>query len=90
MEDFQMPVNLSVKNAPDQVVKRLKARAARHHRSLQGELMAILEAAAYDEPRPLTPRAVLAQVRAAGIATPSSSARIIRASRDGRAARRRR
>jgi plasmid stability protein len=90
MEDFQMPVNLSVKNAPDQVVKRLKARAARHHRSLQGELMAILEAAAYGEPRPLTPREVLAHVRAAGIATPSTSARIIRASRDGRAARRRR
>ena len=83
-----MPVNLSVKNAPEKMVRRLKERAARHHRSLQGELMAILEAAAYEEPRPLTPRDVLAQVRAAGIATPSSSAGIIRASRDRRAARR--
>jgi len=66
-----MPLNLSVKNAPDEIVKRLKERAARHHRSLQGELMAILEAAAYEEPRPLTPQEVLALVRAAGTSTPS-------------------
>lgn len=83
-----MPLSLSVKNAPDEVVKKLKERAARHHRSLQGELMAILEAAAYEEPRPLTPRDVLAQVRAAGISTPASSVRIIRAGRERRLARR--
>jgi hypothetical protein len=41
-----MPVNLSIKNAPDQLVQRLRERAERHHRSLQGELMAIIEAAA--------------------------------------------
>jgi plasmid stability protein len=40
-----MPVSLSIKNAPDEMVKRLKERAQRHHRSLQGELMAILEEA---------------------------------------------
>ena len=40
-----MPVNLSIKNAPDHVVQRLRERAERHHRSLQGELMAIIEAA---------------------------------------------
>jgi hypothetical protein len=51
--------------------------------------MAILEAAAYDEPPSLTPRDVLAQVRAAGLSTPSTSVRIIRASRAGRLARRR-
>ncbi len=85
-----MPVSLSVKNAPEEIVKRLKERAARHHRSLQGELMAILESAAYEEPRPLTPRDILAQVRTAGISTPASAARIIRAARDGRRVRRRR
>jgi hypothetical protein len=90
LEDIQMPLNLSVKNAPDEVVKRLKERAARHHRSLQGELMAILEAAAYQESRPLTPRDVLAQMRAAGGSTPASSARLIRAGREGRLAPRRR
>ena len=40
-----MPVNLSIKNAPDHVVRQLRERAARHHRSLQGELLAIIEAA---------------------------------------------
>ena len=38
-----VPVNLSIKNAPDDVVQRLRERAARNHRSLQGELMAIME-----------------------------------------------
>lgn len=85
-----MPLSLSVKNVPDEVVRRLKDRAARHHRSLQGELMAILEAAAYEEPGVLTPREALAQVRAAGIATPSSAVRIIRADRERRPGRRRR
>lgn len=40
-----MPVNLSIKNVPDEVVAELRARAKRHHRSLQGELLAILEEA---------------------------------------------
>ena len=42
-----MPVNLSIKNAPDDVVQRLRERAARNHRSLQGELMAIIEEAVH-------------------------------------------
>ena len=41
-----MPVNLSIKNVPDALAARLRERAARNHRSLQGELMAILEGAA--------------------------------------------
>jgi plasmid stability protein len=36
-----MPVNLSIKNAPDEVVRRLRQRAERHHRSLQGELVTL-------------------------------------------------
>ena len=41
-----MSVNLSIKNASDEVVAALKLRAQQNHRSLQGELMAIIEAAA--------------------------------------------
>jgi plasmid stability protein len=41
-----MSVNLSIKNASDEVVAALKLRAQKNHRSLQGELMAIIEAAA--------------------------------------------
>lgn len=41
-----MAVNLSVKNVPEALAAKLRARAERNHRSLQGELMAILEEAA--------------------------------------------
>lgn len=41
-----MPVSLSVKGIPDHLAERLRTRASSNHRSLQGELMAILEAAA--------------------------------------------
>lgn len=35
-------VNLSIKNVPEPVVEELRRRAARNHRSLQGELMALI------------------------------------------------
>lgn len=43
-----MAVNLSVKNVPAGLAAKLRERAERNHRSLQGEMMAILEAAAGD------------------------------------------
>jgi plasmid stability protein len=76
-----MPVNLSIKNARDDVVQRLRERAARHHRSLQGELMAIIEAAV-DEAAAATPASILAEVRRLGLRTPSEAAAIVRADRD--------
>jgi plasmid stability protein len=76
-------MNLSIKNAPEHVVKQLRRRAERHHRSLQGELLAIIEAAAREEQR-RTPADVLAEVRRLGLATPREAASIIRADRDGR------
>lgn len=45
-----MAVNLSIKDVPDLLAERLRARAARNHRSLQGELMAVIEQAAAAEP----------------------------------------
>jgi antitoxin FitA len=41
-----MPVNVSIKNVPDDILEELRKWAKRHHRSLQGELMVILEEAA--------------------------------------------
>ena len=38
-----MPVTFTIKGVPDRLAKRLRELAAAHHRSLQGELMAILE-----------------------------------------------
>ena len=37
--------NLSIKDVPENWAEALRQRAARHHRSLQGELMAIIETA---------------------------------------------
>lgn len=45
-----MGISFSVKNIPEDVAERLRLRAERNHRSLQGELMAILETAAREEP----------------------------------------
>jgi plasmid stability protein len=78
-----MPVTLSIKNAQDDVVKRLKARAARNHRSVQGELLAIIEEAVRNE-APVSPGEVLAEVRRLGLRTPSESAQMVREDRDGR------
>jgi antitoxin FitA len=78
-----MPVTLSIKNAPDEIVRRLRERARRNHRSLQGELMSILESAV--APKALmSPADVLAEVRRRGIQTPSEAAELIRADRDSR------
>jgi plasmid stability protein len=41
-----MSVSLSIKNVPDDLAERLRTRAARNRRSLQRELMLILERAA--------------------------------------------
>jgi len=78
-----MPVNLSVKNAPDHIVQRLRQRAERNHRSLQGELMAIIEAAVRED-RPATPADILAEVRRLGLQTPGEAAALVRADRNGR------
>jgi antitoxin FitA len=78
-----MAVNLSVKNAPDEVVRRLRERAARHHRSLQGELLAIIEAAVEDDVR-ASVADILAEVRRLGVRTPAEAAALVRADRDGR------
>ncbi|MGH7231017.1 MAG: FitA-like ribbon-helix-helix domain-containing protein [Nitrospiraceae bacterium] len=78
-----MPVNLSIKNVPDELVKHLRRRAAEHHRSLQGELMAIIEASVRTE-KTLMPHEALAQVRGLGLLTPSQSAAMIRQDRNAR------
>ncbi len=44
-----MTINLSIKNVPDSLADALRARAEQNHRSLQGELMAILERAVLEQ-----------------------------------------
>jgi plasmid stability protein len=75
--------SLSIKNVPDAVVKRLRDRAARRRRSLQGELLAIIEEAVQLD-RLSTPADIVAEVRRLGLRSPSESAALIRGDRDGR------
>ncbi len=83
--DGAMTVTLSIKNAPVAVVDRLKKRALRHRRSLQGELLALVEAAAREEEAGLLgPVELVAAARAAGIASRGSSASIVRRMREER------
>lgn len=77
-----MPVNLSIKNAPDEVVQRLRERARQNHRSLQGELMAIIEEAVQPKPQRLTIDEYRARVRSLGLRSPDEAAAIVRADRD--------
>ena len=78
-----MPVNFSIKNVPDDLASRLRNRADRNHRSLQGELMAILELAV-TEPEPLTFERVLQVVRDLNLASGPESVEMIRDDREGR------
>lgn len=78
-----MPVTLSIKNVPDDLAARLRERAKRNHRSLQGELLAMLEALEDTDTR-LTPREIFERGQARGLGTPREAAAIIRADRDGR------
>jgi plasmid stability protein len=78
-----MTITLSIKNVADELAQRLKERAARNHRSLQGELMAIIESVANPAP-PAMIDEIYARVQASGLRTPrGESARIMRLDRDG-------
>jgi plasmid stability protein len=83
-----MPVNLSIKNAPDDVVERLRQRAKRHHRSLQGELMAIIEEASADSSPVQKPKLTIEKLAAdngnLGLSRQNEAARMIREDRDNR------
>jgi plasmid stability protein len=76
-----MAVTLSIENVPDEMVERLRERAARHGRSLQGELTAILEKAVA-APRRLTPHDVLTRVQEHGLSAPREAAAMVREDRD--------
>jgi plasmid stability protein len=57
-----MPVTLTIKQVPDRLAQRLRARAAASHRSLQGELMVILTEALDSEPHASEPQAPMYKV----------------------------
>jgi plasmid stability protein len=81
-EGVTMPVTLSIKNVPDDLLERLRERAKKNHRSLQGELMALLEEGV--RPRRPSLREVNEYAKSLGLRTPGDSVEIIRELRDGR------
>jgi len=77
-----MAVSLSIKNVPEEIVARLRERAHKNHRSLQGELMALLEGAV--NPEKLSVEELADEIDALGLKTKDDSAEMIRGLRDGR------
>jgi antitoxin FitA len=78
-----MSISLSIKNVPRDVVERLRARAARNRRSLQGELLDLVERAA-DELPTISARDVFDRIKNLNLPAGESSTDIIRELRDGR------
>jgi plasmid stability protein len=77
-----MPINVSLKNVPDEIAEKLKKRAKRNHRSLQGELMSILEQVT--ENPEMTIEEVDKRLRELNLKTADDSTRWIREMRDAR------
>jgi plasmid stability protein len=79
-----MSVSLSIKDVPEEILERLRARAERNHRSLQKELLAIIEAAALEDDE-ITVDELVEYVKALGISSPTNeSTAWIRELRDTR------
>ena len=74
--------SLTIKNIPDEMLMRLRERAQGHHRSLQGEVMSILEEAV--QPRRLTISEVYKKVKELGLKTGDDSTTWVREDRDAR------
>ena len=72
--------NLSIKNVPELIMESLRVQAKQHHRSLQGELIAILEEAV--QTKVLTVADVHRMVVELGVETQKESVQMIRKDRD--------
>ena len=78
-----MAASLSIKNVPEAVIERLRKRAERNRRSLQGELLDLVERAA-DETPVLTARELYERAKRRNLPKGPSSVDIIRQMRDAR------
>ena len=77
-----MAVSLSIKDVPDDLAQALRERAARNHRSVQGELMHILETTL--RPKPFQAGALWREIQSLGFSTPADSTAMVRETRDER------
>lgn len=74
-------MDLSIKGVPEDQVRRLRERAKANHRSLQGELRALIDEAT-GPPRSLTVDEIAAKVSRLGLVRRDEAVRLIREDRD--------
>ncbi|MFY8094355.1 MAG: FitA-like ribbon-helix-helix domain-containing protein [Niveispirillum sp.] len=79
-----MAAHLSIRNAPEDLIERVKQQAKRHQRSLRGEVLDILDKAVPGREQDLCVDDLFREVRKLGLSGPSESAVLIRADRDAR------
>ena len=80
-----MALNLSIKNTPDDVVERLRLRAKRNHRSLQGELLSIVTEAVAAEDDVPDYQAIFERAKGRGLSSgPGQITAWVREDRDSR------
>jgi plasmid stability protein len=75
--------SLTIRKIPGTVLQRLRERAVRHRRSMQGEVLSILESATADASKRLDAEGIFRRVQSLGLRTPAEAADMIRQDRDG-------
>jgi hypothetical protein len=75
-------MDLSIKGVPENQVALLRERAKANHRSLQGELRALIDMATGVPPRKLSVEEIVARVAKLGLQRRDEAVRLIRQDRD--------
>ena len=75
-------MDLSIKGVPEEQVALLRERAKANHRSLQGELRALIDAATSAQPGKLSVDEIAIRVGKLGLQRRSEAVRLIREDRD--------
>ena len=75
-------MDLSIKGVPEEQVMRLRERAKANHRSLQGELRALIDEATGTAARRLSVDEIAAKVGGLGLERRDEAVRLIREDRD--------
>lgn len=79
-----MPIDVSIENVPEELFERLRRRAERSHRSLQGELRSILTEELGRSPGRLSVQEARRLVAELGQQSPGESAAMVREDREAR------
>ena len=75
-------MDLSIKGVPEEQVRRLRERAKANHRSLQGELRALIDEATGTRSGRLSVDEIAAKVSTLGLTRRDEAVRLIREDRD--------